>query len=216
MVLQLIAAVEEADSAVGLLRAVQNLAAARNEAAIPTLIKVLGYNNPGAAIAAVDGLVNLGKVAVEPLLRLDSYNYGARAWGIRALAAIGDPRGLDILLNAAANDFALSVRRAATKGLGTICWQELPVAQALEGQFQAWKTLLKVSADPEWVVRYAVVVALQGLASNFTDPPDWYAEILTHLEEIVNNDSVLAVRVRAQLAKQILQEKQELELGMGS
>jgi phycocyanobilin lyase subunit beta len=118
---QLINAVEEADSSAKLLQAVQNLAAASLEESVPTLIAALGYNNPGAAVAAVDGLVQIGEPAVKPLLELlDNYNYGARAWAVRAMAGIGDPRGLNTLLDAAKNDFALSVRRAAARGLGTI------------------------------------------------------------------------------------------------
>ena len=117
---QLINAVEEADSSAKLLEAVQNLAAACLEESVPTLIAALGYNNPGAAVAAVDGLVQIGEPAVKPLLELlDNYNYGARAWAVRAMAGIGDPRGLNTLLDAAKNDFALSVRRAAARGLGT-------------------------------------------------------------------------------------------------
>jgi len=38
------------------------------------------------------------------------YNYGARAYSIRALAAIADPCALDVLVTAAATDFAPSVR----------------------------------------------------------------------------------------------------------
>ena len=68
------------------------------EEAIATLVQVLGFNNPGAAVAAVDGLIALGSPAVEPLLsRLDPRNYGARAWAVRALAGIGDVRGLELL-----------------------------------------------------------------------------------------------------------------------
>jgi len=37
------------------------------------------------------------------------YNYGARAYSIRALAAIADPCALDVLVTAAATDFAPSV-----------------------------------------------------------------------------------------------------------
>ncbi|MGE5658691.1 MAG: HEAT repeat domain-containing protein [Actinomycetota bacterium] len=209
MVLELITAVEQADSADRLLRAVQALAAARDEAAIPTLMKVLSYNNPGAAIAAVEGLVSLGTVAVEALLQLDSYNYGARAWAIRALAAIGDPRGLKILLDAATNDFALSVRRAATRGLGTIRWHELPTTEVAHTQLQTWQTLFTASQDPEWVVRYAAVVAIQGLlAEVVATPPDWFSAGMARLEEIVVTDRVLAVQARALLAKQSLQEQQ--------
>jgi phycocyanobilin lyase beta subunit len=127
---QLISAVEEADSSAKLVEAVQNLASSGSEEAVPTLIAALGYNNPGAAVAAVDGLIEIGEKAVKPLLQLlDNYNYGARAWAVRALAGIGDPRGFNTLLDAAKNDFALSVRRAAARGLGTIHWQQMSSEQ---------------------------------------------------------------------------------------
>ncbi|MBE9184037.1 HEAT repeat domain-containing protein [Microcoleus sp. LEGE 07076] len=203
MALELIRAVEQADSSEGLLNAVKALAAADSTEAIPTLITVLGYNNPGAAVAAVDGLIQLGEPAVLPLLeQLDGYNYGARAWAVRAMAGIGDPRGLNILLDAAANDFALSVRRAAARGLGTICWELMPQAQVLDAQIRAVKTLLQASRDPEWVVRYAAAGALQALAVAATVQPDWLTEVLTQLEEIAQSDETLAVRARALLAKE--------------
>ena len=205
MALELIRAVEQADSSEGLLNAVKALAATPSKEAIPTLITVLGYNNPGAAVAAVDGLIQLGEPAVLPLLeQLDGYNYGARAWAVRALAGIGDPRGLEILLDAAANDFALSVRRAAARGLGTICWELMPAEQVLDAQIRAVKTLLQASRDPEWVVRYAAAGALQALAVAATVQPDWLTEVLAQLEEIAQSDETLAVRARAVLAKEKL------------
>lgn len=204
MVIELIREVEKADSADSLLNAVKALAATGSESAIPTLITVLGYNNPGAAVAAVDGLIQVGEPAVLPLLeQLDGYNYGARAWAIRALAGVGDPRGLEVLVDAAINDFALSVRRAATKGLGTICWQQLPPERVGEAQLMACKTLLQASQDPEWVVRYAAVGGLQALAAA-TVQPNWLAEVLARLEEIIKTDEILAVRARAILANQQL------------
>jgi phycocyanobilin lyase beta subunit len=205
MALELIRAVEQADSSEGLLNAVKALAQTPSTEAIPTLITVLGYNNPGAAVAAVDGLIQLGEPAVLPLLeQLDGYNYGARAWAVRALAGIGDPRGLEILLDAAANDFALSVRRAAARGLGTICWELMPAEQVLDAQIRAVKTLLQASQDPEWVVRYAAAGALQALAVAATVQPDWLTEVLAKLEEIAQSDETLAVRARAVLAKEKL------------
>ena len=94
---QLIRAVTEADSPTKMVTAVQKLAAAKDAAAISTLIAVFGYNNPPAAVAAVAGLTELGEVAVPQLLaQIDDYNYGARAYSIRALAAIADPRALDL------------------------------------------------------------------------------------------------------------------------
>lgn len=204
MALELIRAVEQADSSEGLLNAVKALAAADSKQAIPTLITILGYNNPGAAVSAVDGLIQLGEAAVLPLLeQLDGYNYGARAWAVRALSGIGDPRGLEVLLNAAANDFALSVRRAAVRGLGTICWELMPAEQVLEAQIRAVKTLLQASRDPEWVVRYAAAGGLQALAGAAVKP-DWLGEVSARLDEIVDRDETTSVRARAMLAKQRL------------
>ena len=89
---QLIEAVNQADSADLLLKTVEDLAEAKNRAAIPTLVEVLGFNNPGAAVAAVDGLIQIGEPVVPYLLdNLDGYNYGARAWATRVFAGIGDP-----------------------------------------------------------------------------------------------------------------------------
>ncbi|TAG17281.1 MAG: HEAT repeat domain-containing protein [Oscillatoriales cyanobacterium] len=192
MALELIQSVEQADSSEGLLNAVKALAAASSQEAIPTLITVLGYNNPGAAVAAVDGLIQIGEPAVQPLLeQLDGYNYGARAWAVRALAGIGDPRGLEILLDAA-------------RGLGTICWELMPAEQALDAQLRTVKTLLQASRDPEWVVRYAAAGGLQALAGAATVKPDWLAEVSAKLEEIAQSDETLAVRARALLAKEKL------------
>src|ERR671917_25008 len=102
---EIIQAVEQANSDLSLVESVRKLAAIHSEEAIPTLIAVLGYNNPGAAMAAVEGLIELGEAAVIPLVeQLDDYNYGARAYSIRALAAIADPRALDTLVTAAATD----------------------------------------------------------------------------------------------------------------
>ncbi|WP_008314448.1 HEAT repeat domain-containing protein [Leptolyngbya sp. PCC 6406] len=161
-----IRAVEAADSALALVQAVRSLAMAKDPAAIPTLITVLGFNNPGAAVMAVDGLVGLGAAAVPALLeQIDGYNYGARAWAIRALALIGDLRALEILVDTARGDFALSVRRAAAKGLGALRWQDMASGEIAPAQASVQAALLMASADPEWVVRYAAVVGLAGLAT---------------------------------------------------
>lgn len=207
---QLIQAVEEADSSKLLLEAVQNLAAARLEGAIPILIEALSYNNPGAAVASVDGLILLGSAAVPPLLELlDMHNYTARAWAIRALAGIGDPRGLVTLLGVATADFAMSVRRAAVKGLGTMKWHWFPDELREIAQEEALDALLFVAQqDEEWVVRYASVVGLQSLAIAIADVhPTWLAEIQTQFNLMSCNDEVLAIRGRVWLAQQKLQQK---------
>lgn len=198
----LIQAVEKADSANALLNAVSALAQANYVEAIPTLIKVLGYNNPGAAVAAVDGLTQLGEPAVIPLLeQLDGYNYGARAWAVRALSGIGDPRGLEVLLESAGSDFALSVRRAAARGLGNIHWDKLPFEQLADAQFETFKMLQKTSEDPEWIVRYAAIFGLEGLAIAIQkNQPEWFINIQEQLQQLANIDEVLAVRARAKWA----------------
>lgn len=203
----LIRAVNEAASAASLLEAVQQLAAAQMEETIPTLIATLSYNNPGAAVAAVDGLVAIGKPAVQPLLDLlDSHNYTARAWAIRALAGIGDSRGLDELLDAAQNDFALSVRRAAARGLGTLHWHELASDRIQAAQVAALTALLKVCQDPEWVVRYAAITGLQSLASAAsTLQPNLVPDIQHHLKQLAETETDLTVRTRICWAQQQLQ-----------
>ena len=167
-VAELIAAVQRADSSQGLLMATLALVRAGDPAAAPTLVEVLGFNNPGAAVTAVDGLIALGPAAVEPLLQLDPENYGARAWAVRALAGIGDVRGLDLLVDALGGDVAASVRRAAAKGLGSLRLSELPANEQAHIQSCCLEALLAASRDGEWVVRYAVVVGLEGLAEGLT------------------------------------------------
>jgi phycocyanobilin lyase subunit beta len=203
----LLLAIAEAASSTQMIEAVEKLAEARLEAAVPNLITVLGYNNPGAAVAAVEGLIAIGKPAVKPLLELlDGYNYGARAWALRALAGIGDPLALDLLLDAAKNDFALSVRRAAARGLGTIHWDELAVELIESTQAKVIEVLLTVSQDHEWVVRYAAITGLQELAIASTiASPDLTRQILGHFDRLVDDDDNLAVIARIWLAQSEIQ-----------
>lgn len=212
---ELIRAIDQADSPARLIGAVRTLAAARLEAAIPTLIQVLGYNNPGAAVAAVDGLVKLGEVAVQPLLeQIDGYNYGARAYAIRALAAIADPRALDVLLEAAATDFAPSVRRAATKGVGFLGWGQFPEGQLGAAQARALATLLQVSQDADWAIRYAAVVGLQALAAHSVDPGILTA-VGDRLQALVQSDPDGAVRARVFVAQTRLNPATSSLAGIG-
>ncbi|REJ53317.1 MAG: HEAT repeat domain-containing protein [Microcystis aeruginosa DA14] len=199
----LIIAVEKADSANQLLTAVENLAAAKSEAAIPTLTDVLRYNNPGASVAAVDGLIAIGKAAVPYLLaNLDGYNYGARAWATRALAGIGDVRGLDLLLEAAVSDFSFSVRRGAARGLGNIIWSDLEESRVSEAQKAVFAALEKLlQGDPEWVVRYAAIVGLEGLGTAAA----FRRAIRELLAQIGETEAEIVVRLRADQALEHLQ-----------
>jgi phycocyanobilin lyase subunit beta len=210
----LIRAVEEADSSERLVDAVQELAAAGIEESVPTLIAALGYNNPGAAVAAVDGLIAIGQAAVSPLLELiDDYNYGARAWALRALAGIGDVRALDTLLEAAKTDFSLSVRRAAARGLGTLRWHQVPPEKVESVQTQVLEALLLISQDPEWVVRYAAVTSLETLAIAIAVTlPDQASRITNQLQQMLDTDADLGVRTRVKFAQEKIQQQQHQEV----
>ena len=204
----LVSAVERADSAASLKDAVQDLADACLLESIPTLVEALSYNNPGAAVAAVDGLIALGEPAVPGLLeQLDHNNYTARSWAIRALAGIGDPRGLVTLLGAATADFSMSVRRAAARGLGNMKWYQFPPHLLEIAQAEALEALLFVAQqDEEWVVRYAAVVGLESLALALAskDAPG-QAEIQTQFNLMATQDDSLSVRARVWKAQQHLQ-----------
>lgn len=205
----LIKAVDTADSSDKLLTAVDNLAEVRSPQGIPTLIQVLGFNNPGAAVKAVDGLIALGEKSVEPLLKsLDNYNYGARAWAIRVFAGIGDPRALELLLKAGSSDFSLSVRRAACRGLGSLKWDLLSPEAREKTQAQVLETLLLTSNDGEWVVRYATVVSLESLCLILKENQENLAtKIKDKLTEIISKDPEIGVQYRGKLALENINNK---------
>ena len=161
----LVEAVQRADSALGLFQATQALAAAAHPGGAACLVEVLGFNNPGAAVAAVDGLIAIGEPAVGTILtNIDGYNYGARAWAVRALAGIGDVRGLEVLEDALGNDIGPSVRRAAARGLGQLNFEALAPVQRRTTAERCLQALVEGCRDGEWVVRYSVVVGLESLA----------------------------------------------------
>ncbi len=193
---ELIRAITAAETPDQLVTAVKNLAAIKDISAIPTLIAVFGYNNPEAAIVAAAALTELGEVAVPQLLNLDDYNYGARAYSIRTLAAIADPRALDVLIDTTLTDFAPSVRRAAAKGLGNLQWHKLDIVASQIAINRALETLLCICEDTDWSIRYAAVVGLQALAKVATVRSPIFAKFASML----TNDTEKAVRARVQLA----------------
>jgi len=220
-----IQAVEQAGSATELLLATRALAALlapsdaagpagqsataeELEAAIGCLVTVLGFNNPGAAVAAVDGLIACGGAAVEALLtRLDPRNYGARAWAVRALAGIGDLRGLALLEEALAEDVGPSVRRAAAAGLGNLRLERLPAAERQRIRRRALEALLAGCSDGEWVVRYAVVVGLEALLNRMEPSESDRHQALGALADLQRpaGEAIPVVRLRASLALRRLQ-----------
>lgn len=193
---ELIRAIATAETPDQLVTAVKNLAAIKDTSAIPTLIAVFGYNNPEAAIVAAAALTELGEVAVPQLLNLDDYNYGARAYSIRTLGAIADPRALDVLIDTTLTDFAPSVRRAAAKGLGNLQWHKLDIVASEIATNRALETLLCICEDTDWSIRYAAVVGLQALAKVATVRSPIFAKFASML----TNDTEKAVRARVQLA----------------
>lgn len=199
---ELIRAVNQADSADSLLKTVEDLANLGDRSAIPTLVEVLGFNNPGAAVAAVDGLIQIGEPVVDYLLKnLDDYNYGARAWATRVFAGIGDPAALDLLLEAAVKDFSQSVRRAAAKGLGSIIWSKLPAEEVIRAQQKVLDTLLLATEDGEWVVRYAAIVGLEALSKTLAESqPDLLTKIRSKFQQLLDRESELAIDARIKYA----------------
>ena len=209
----LVEALAEATSATDLLRATaalaQHLEAEGEPAAeaITALVQVLGFNNPGAAVAAVDGLIGCGEAAVAPLLaNLDAHNYGARAWAVRALAGIGDVRGLALLEDALANDIGPSVRRAAARGLGQLRCQALEQGERRQVQGRALAALEAATADAEWVVRYAVAVGLESLATSLPPLQGSRSRAVQALEVLSQpSEDAPVVRLRARKALERLQ-----------
>lgn len=206
---ELMRAVDAASSSEALLEAVEAVAALHNTETVPMLVAALNYNNPGVAVASVDGLIAIGEPAVEPLLALlDDVNYGARAWAIRALAGIGDPRSLAVLLKAAKDDFALSVRRAAARGLGTILWEALPLEARFPAQIDCLEVLLGAARDSEWVVRYASIAGLQNLGRSLvSSQPEQILALLDQLHSLRNEESAPAVRARILFAQESIQHQ---------
>ena len=205
---ELVRAVREATSAQALFQATRQLATTEIDGqddpdAITCLVEVLGFNNPGAAVAAVEGLIRRGPLAVDPLLsNLDPRNYGARAWAVRALAGIGDVRGLEVLEDALATDVGPSVRRAAAAGLGGLQLDPISPAEHHLVRERALAALEAGGGDPEWVVRYAVAVGLENLGRGMDPPEPQLQRAILSLQRLshLTHEDVPVVRLRAEQA----------------
>ena len=198
-----IVALDRARSTPELVAATRALCNLDDPEAAETLVKVLGFNNPAVASVATQGLIQLGRDVVPTLLvSMDARNYGARAWVVKALAALRDPRGLDLLEHALEADIAPSVRRSATCGLAEL---ECDLTSANNQLNRCFRGLLKAGQDDEWVVRYAAVFGLEHRVLNapLGDSPVDQVKAMLRLLASADED-VKVVRLRAEQALQRL------------
>ena len=192
-----IADLQAAKTTPELIQATKSLCNLRTVGAISALIEVLGFNNPAVASVATAGLIELGSQAVPSLLvSLDDKNYGSRAWVVRALASIRDPRSLDLLEHALATDIAPSVRRSAARGLADL---NLIYPEDSSKLNRCLSALLKAIKDDEWVVRYSAIfgIELHLLKYNSINKHQCIMG-LKHLSS--NSESIKVIRLRATLA----------------
>jgi phycocyanobilin lyase beta subunit len=136
------------------------------------------------------------------LENIDGYNYGARAWATRVLAGIGDPRALEVLIDAATSDFSFSVRRGAVKGLGNLKWQNLSETETVSALEKVLQTLETVALDTEWVVRYAAIAGLESFAMKQVA---LRAEVIEKLTELSATETEFIVKTRILWALENLQ-----------
>jgi len=214
-------AVEQAQSPETLMMAVQNLATSQSVEAIPALIAVFGYNNPAVSAIALRAVIGWQEAAVVPLIsQLDEYNYGARAYSMRALATIASGQSLEVLIKAATTDFAPSVRRAAAKGLGNLRWETLPSADPNhlpsddpnadpnadqdEAQRRVFAALSSLCSDGDWSIRYAGVAGLQALATRVKELGQ---TVMDFLNQYQHQESDRSVRARIQLGVKEVSDK---------
>ena len=199
-----ILALDRATTTSELVEATQTICGLKDLEAAPTLIKVLGFNNPAVGAVATQGLIALGRDVVPILVvNLDVGNYGARALVVRAIATLRDPRGLDLLEHALNADIAPSVRRSATRGLAEM---ELEGSNVSKDFSRCCEALFKAAADDEWIVRYAAAFGLEQRFGHNSTNTGLKTLAIAHLEELSSNsEAVKVVKQRAKLALQRLQ-----------
>ena len=199
-----ILALDRATTTSELVEATQTICGLKDLEAAPTLIKVLGFNNPAVGAVATQGLIALGRDVVPILVvNLDVGNHGARAWVVRAIATLRDPRGLDLLEHALNADIAPSVRRSATRGLAEM---ELEGSNVSKDFSRCCEALFKAAADDEWIVRYAAAFGLEQRFGHNSTNTGLKTQAIAHLEELSSNsEAVKVVQQRAKLALQRLQ-----------
>ena len=196
---QAIRNLDQATTTPELIQATQAICALQDPDAATTLIKVLGFNNPGVASVATQGLIALGREIIPTLLvSLDARNYGARAWVVRVISALRDPRGIDVLEHALNADIAPSVPRSATRGLAELDLNQSSFDRDLERCFQC---LFQAAKDDEWVVRYAAAFGLEQRLNTPSITSAQTTQALAHLQHLSSSkETVKVVRMRADLS----------------
>ncbi|MGQ9836503.1 MAG: HEAT repeat domain-containing protein [Cyanobacteriota bacterium] len=196
-VAQLAAELEQATSPEELLRVVRALGALGQVEAIPLLIRAFGFNQPAVGEAALEEVLRFGELAVKLLLeQIDGFDYGARAYSVRALARIGHGDAYGFLVEVIRSDFAPSVRRAAVRGLGRVAAQ-----RPLSDQEQTLLLLQQCLSDADWGVRYAAVGALTDLARSGL--PELRSQAQAGLQAALADPDPL-IPLRAQMSQQEL------------
>lgn len=152
------------DSPTSLISAAQEIATSSktHPQTLPVLVDMLGFNNPVAARIAIDALSEAGKPALPALLRgVAAFNYAVNAYALRAIANVGDPSVVDVVLACAERGPIPNVRRAAVRALGQLRYDSVEQAQKAYGML-----LHLADAEPDWGVRYAALAALQAFVKD--------------------------------------------------
>jgi phycocyanobilin lyase beta subunit len=124
------------------------------------------------------------------------------------LAGIGDVRGLELLEQALGQDIGPSVRRAAARGLGQLQLESLTAEGAEAVRERCLVALERSETDGEWVVRYAVSVALESLALSLPPGDGRRLRACAALGRLrhAHHEDALVVRQRASLAQRRLDQ----------
>jgi HEAT repeat protein len=158
------------------------------------LLQTLHHHHLGVVAAAVEGLVQLGTNAVEPLLNKfkTCRDHGIQAYIVQALARIEDARALDLLIEMVgvevANHCQGNVRRVAARGLGKIgktANNESIIQRCVE------KLTWALFNAEDWGLRYAAVVSLQEIGT---------AKAVAILQQALSGEAELVVQERIRTA----------------
>lgn len=166
------------------------------EVAIASLIQALSHHHPSVRSAAVEVLVKLAPATVEPLIYAfrTSSDQGLQAYITQALAQIGDPKAIDLLVlvmgTEIANHCQGNVRRIAARGLGRIGSKNGTSIVCCAVEKLTWALL----TPEDWGLRYAAAVSLREIATSSA-----YAALQVALNQ--ESDPVVRSRIAIALAQ---------------